>query len=367
MKKILVLLDIMVFYDREVFQGIKSSINSHDEEASIYISDEGDLDKLRDQHWDIVIADGDKLKDSTLLSHLAERCLFYSSYHLSDLPKHVTTLTLKNEQFSDLALGKFIELEINKVAFYENEFDRQFTWSRERREAFVAKASELGFELVDMNNPCALLGGKKVGTLCSTDRSARTLIQKLTDNNITVPQQVSVIGIDCDPIENEISPVSITSIDISPFEIGKLAANVMLSHRPSGRHYYVPWRFEENDSCTSAEESDCLVSQALFYIYNNYQHSIKVTDVARYCRVSRKTLDNRFFAAKGVTVHQYIADQRLDKCKKLLRETEQSIEDIALQCGYPHQSYLYQVFKKHVDSTPLEYRKNTTDVVHTNT
>ncbi|WP_394240788.1 AraC family transcriptional regulator [Vibrio astriarenae] len=357
MNKVLVLLDVMVFYDREVFQGIKSSINSRDEEASIYISSESNLPQLKQEHWDIVIADGDKLSDLEAVSRLAAKCLIYSSYQLSNVPANVTTLALKNEQFSDLALGKFIELDINKVAFFENEFDSTFEWNRERKDAFVSKARNLGFELVDINRASALVGGKKVGVLCSTDRSARTLIQRLADENIMVPQQVSIIGIDCDPIENEISPISITSIDISPFEIGKLAANVISSYRPANNQFYVPWRLEENDSCTSTEESDCLVSRALFFIYNNYQNSIKVTDVARYCRVSRKTLDNRFFAAKNITVHQYIADQRLDKCKRLLKETEQSVEDIALQCGYPHQSYLYQVFRKNVDCTPLEYRK----------
>lgn len=358
MKKILVLLDVMVFFDREIFRGIKAGVDCYSGETSIYISCESDITKLKQENWDILIADGDKLRDIETTSRLADKCLIYSSYQLTNTPKNVSTLSVKNEQFAVIALGKFIELDIQKVAFYSNDFDSDFEWSLERKDAFYSTANKMGLDIVDINNPHIHLGGEKIGVLCSTDRSARTLIQMFADRKVMVPEQVSVIGVDCDPIENEISPVSITSIDISPFEIGKIAANVILSHRRAQKHFYVPWRLEENASCTSNEESDGVVSRALFYIYNNLQHSIKVTDVANYCRISRKTLDSRFFAAKQVTVHQYISEQRLGKCKRMLKETSESIENIALQCGYPHQSYLYHIFRKTLSCTPLEYRNS---------
>ncbi|MGL6313579.1 AraC family transcriptional regulator [Vibrio sp. WXL103] len=358
MKKILVLLDVMVFYDREVFRGIQSSFNSRDEEVTIYLSCESNLEKLYQDKWDVVIADGDKLSNLNAISQLANKCLVYSSYRLADVPKQVTTLEINSHQIAELALGKFISMGIDQVAFFANEFDRPFAWSDERQVAFVEKAAELGLNMVDINCSTSYLGSKKTGVLCSTDRSARSLIQKMCDLGVAVPQHVSIIGIDCDPIENEISPISISSIAIEPFEIGKQAAEISQLNRQTRQHYYVPWKLVEHESCRGQEEQDSLVSKALYYIHTNYQNNIKVNDVACYCRVSRKTLDNRFIASKARTVHQYIADKRLEKCKQLLSETKQSIEDIALQCGYPHQSYLYQVFKKNIDCTPLEYRNS---------
>ncbi|WP_146493376.1 AraC family transcriptional regulator [Vibrio cyclitrophicus] len=364
MKKILVLLDVMVFYDREIFRGIKAGVHCRSEDVSIYISSEEHIDKLKEDCWDYIIADGDKLVDTPSVMRVARKGLIYSSYQLDSIPAGISTLVVDNQQIAITALGKFTELGIQRVGFYSNEFDRQYKWSKEREEGFKATADKIGLEMCLVDPPHLVVSNEKVGVLCSTDRSARTLIQALTDEKIMVPKQVNVIGVDCDPIESEISPVAITSVDISPFDIGKQAVSLVLKEEKAQAYFYTPSQLVEKASCSSEDLSDGIVSRASFYIYNNYHNSIKVSDVANYCRVSRKTLDSRFFNAKNITVHQYIHERRLEKCMRLLSETDESIEDIALQCGYPHQSYLYQVFKKHLSCTPLDFRKKENSRYH---
>ena len=42
----------------------------------------------------------------------------------------------------------------------------------------------------------------------------------------------------------------------------------------------------------------------------------------------------------------------------LLNETDLSIEQIALQCGFEHPEYLHVMFKREFKMTPGEYRKS---------
>jgi AraC-like DNA-binding protein len=357
-KKILVLLDVMVFFDRELFRGIQAALKTYSTQSTVYLSSQNDIDSLRLTKWDVVIADGDKVSDINAISSLANLCLIYSSSELNDVPKNVHVLSLDNEQFASLALGKFLDLGIKQVGFYCNEFDDKFLWNRERKHAFLEHAKNVGLSIIDMQHYQPQRNQEQMGVFCSTDRSARTLLQSLSDQRVMIPQQVAVIGVDCDPIENEISPISITSIDINPFDIGKQAVQSVFSLRRNQHHRYTASHIEINDSCREDYQQDTVVSQALFYIYNNYQNPIKVSTIARYCRVSRKTLDTRFLNAKGITVHQYIVNTRVERAKKYLIESDESIEEIAMRCGYPHHSYLYQVFKKHMNCTPVDYRKS---------
>jgi YesN/AraC family two-component response regulator len=48
---------------------------------------------------------------------------------------------------------------------------------------------------------------------------------------------------------------------------------------------------------------------------------------------------------------------RVDKAKNLLREKELPISQIALEVGYPDQSYFTKVFKKIENCTPKTFRE----------
>ncbi len=356
MKKILVLLDLMVFYDREVFRGIKSAIQCQPEEIVIYVSTVDNCLKYNDIKFDFVIIDGDKIKHDININALANAGIIYSSYHLDKMPSGFSSLVVNNEHFSKLAMGKFVELGIDNVGFYSSEFDRTFGWSKERAEMFDKTARAMGLTVHDIHTDSLEIFSKKLGVLCSTDRSARALIQTLADHKIAVPGQVAVIGIDGDPVESDISPVSITSIDINPYEIGRKSFDLLHDSTHIKEHYYYSERIIENNSCSTKAPSDGIVAMAVFFIHNNFHQKIKVTDVASYCSVSRKTLESRFILSMKKTVHQYIHDKRLEKCINLLRDTDESMGSIALQCGYPHQSYLYQIVRKYLFCTPLEFR-----------
>lgn len=62
---------------------------------------------------------------------------------------------------------------------------------------------------------------------------------------------------------------------------------------------------------------------------------------------------NRFF---GLTPHQFIAKARITAASRLLHETDQSVADIALGCGFYDHSACTRAFRKITGTTPSQFR-----------
>ncbi len=58
----------------------------------------------------------------------------------------------------------------------------------------------------------------------------------------------------------------------------------------------------------------------------------------------------------GRTPHQQITATQLERVRQLLRETDMTLEQIALRAGYSHKERLCAVFKRETNQTPGEYR-----------
>ncbi|PJW16977.1 helix-turn-helix domain-containing protein [Geobacillus sp. WSUCF-018B] len=59
---------------------------------------------------------------------------------------------------------------------------------------------------------------------------------------------------------------------------------------------------------------------------------------------------------RGVTFRQWLTNRRLEEAKRLLRQTDLSIKEIAEQTGFRTAHYLTRVFKAELNQTPTAYR-----------
>ena len=62
-----------------------------------------------------------------------------------------------------------------------------------------------------------------------------------------------------------------------------------------------------------------------------------------------------FKRATGVPPSHYLIRLRVERVRRLLRETTESIIEIGLEVGYANPSYFAQIFRQEVGSTPSEY------------
>jgi AraC-like DNA-binding protein len=63
-----------------------------------------------------------------------------------------------------------------------------------------------------------------------------------------------------------------------------------------------------------------------------------------------------FKKEEGVTFERYLSRLRVERGKKMLRETSLSVEEIRKLCGFCTRNYFHHVFKARVGMTPLAYR-----------
>ena len=67
-------------------------------------------------------------------------------------------------------------------------------------------------------------------------------------------------------------------------------------------------------------------------------------------------LSKLFKTRMGVTFTEYLSEIRIDEAKRLLKNTEMEISDIAVQCGFNSANYFCKIFKKIVGIPASDYR-----------
>jgi AraC-like DNA-binding protein len=100
------------------------------------------------------------------------------------------------------------------------------------------------------------------------------------------------------------------------------------------------------------------ISVAKEYLNDNLSEDISLDIMSRDIGISKYYLHRLFTEINGNTPLGYLTSVRLEKAKNRLRYSKDSIFEIAIECGFDTTSYFSNVFKKHIGSTPSQYRKN---------
>ncbi len=96
--------------------------------------------------------------------------------------------------------------------------------------------------------------------------------------------------------------------------------------------------------------------QVLDYIDAYLDRDIKLADLARLLDMSQFHFSRLFKQSIGTSPYQYLSQQRVERAKQLLKQTDQLILDIALECGFSSHSHLSKQFRQLTGMTPKAYR-----------
>ena len=72
---------------------------------------------------------------------------------------------------------------------------------------------------------------------------------------------------------------------------------------------------------------------------------------------SRSHFLRAFRTTTGVTPHRYVLHRRIERARRLLREADMSIAEVAYRCGFSSQAHLTLAFRKVCGLTPGKYRR----------
>ena len=99
-----------------------------------------------------------------------------------------------------------------------------------------------------------------------------------------------------------------------------------------------------------------IVNNAINYIYNNLSKDLTLDMVANAIHISKNYLSFLFPKYTGYSFSHWLRISRINRSKDLLINTNLSLLEIALECGFNSQSYFCNVFRRTEKITPKKYR-----------
>ncbi|RPJ08691.1 MAG: AraC family transcriptional regulator [Spirochaetaceae bacterium] len=100
-----------------------------------------------------------------------------------------------------------------------------------------------------------------------------------------------------------------------------------------------------------------ITEKVILHLYLNYPERISVEELARLYSTNRTSLAAYFKNQMNMTVLTYLTKLRMEIAASLLHNTYLGINEIMLKVGFQDPTHFGRIFKKHFDSTPVEYRK----------
>jgi len=106
------------------------------------------------------------------------------------------------------------------------------------------------------------------------------------------------------------------------------------------------------------EKCDKRVSAAISIMENEFHLPLKMRDIASNVCMSEKSLMRLFLKTTNKTMTEYLMEVRMNHAKKILRESDETVEGVAFYCGYGNYRSFAKAFKRKTGCSPGEFRKN---------
>ena len=92
-------------------------------------------------------------------------------------------------------------------------------------------------------------------------------------------------------------------------------------------------------------------------LISNLDKRFTIEALSKQYLINTTTLKNMFKAVYGSSIASHVKEHRMEKAADLLKNTQESIADIASQVGYDSQSKFSSSFREQYHMLPSEYRK----------
>lgn len=276
-----------------------------------------------------------------------------------------------------LAMDHFRDRGFRAFAFCG---EPEFNWSNWRQQAFVDAVRAAGFpcHVFDAtsrrSDGFSLVRERKrlgkwiqslprpVGLFACYDIKAQQILDTCRELKIRVPDEVALLGVDNDELICELCTPPLSSVIPAAEKTGREAAR-LLDLLMSGKrvetlaHLIPPIGIATRQSSDVLAIEDPDIASALKFIKERACEGINVNDVLNQVPVSRRVFEKRFRDLVGRTPHQEITRRRVERIRRLLVETDLSLNQISQRTGFQSEEYMSVTFRRAMKVPPAKYRR----------
>jgi len=124
---------------------------------------------------------------------------------------------------------------------------------------------------------------------------------------------------------------------------------VVPPHRSGGQAQYVEAPLPRTPDAATLEP-------VLSWLVSNLDRTTSVEDLAQRAHMAPRTFARRFRAETGTTPHDWVTAQRILLARRLLEDTDLSVDAVAGRAGFGDAAALRHHFSRRVGATPHAYR-----------
>ena len=383
MRNITLIYDATLPSDQKVIEGVAAYVREVGN-WNVYIEEfalgKQQLPDLRTWHVDGIIADFDDPKVSQDVQEMQVPVVGYGGgYGWYNRDSQIPYFFVNNKKIAMLGADHFLERGFRNFAFCGYPRTRVNGWSYERGEAFQKYVEGAGFTCslytgrhktsknwgAILESMCSWLETlpQPLGLMAATDKRARQVLEACKVLGLRVPEQVAVLGVDNDEMLCQLATPALSSVRNGARQIGYQAAELldkMISGESITDYQYTI--SPEGVVCRASTDilaiEDREMAEIIRYVHDNASEGIKAQDVVDVAGVSRPTLESRFEAVLGHSIHTEIRNVQIKRAKELIQSSDLPLKSIARLAGFKSVQYLTYFFRQVTGQTPAEYRRS---------
>lgn len=403
-----VILDAARAYDRLVIGGIAQFVREQRDGRrpgpawSLYVEEDPllKLPHLSRWHGQGVIASFDDRRVARAVAGLEIPVVGVGGgYGWHERGGRIPYIYTDNAAIGRLGAAHLLSCGTPTLAFYGYPPGRTTGWSQERAEAFAAAAAAAG-------RPCHLFTSRQgdarrweelqreltgwlanlprpLGLMAANDLRARHVLEACRRLGLRVPADVAVLGVDNDQLICELTSPPLSSVDQAARRIGFEAASALdermraalgqqrpthgrdstrrprLAPRrasPPERVIVPPIGVIARASTDTLATDDSAVVAMLHALRSSPWQKPSADEIAARAGLSRASLEQRFRAAVGRTIHEEFVRLRVQRLRALITDSDLPLKTIATRAAFPSLQYMTTFVRRHTGLTPARLR-----------
>jgi LacI family transcriptional regulator len=209
---------------------------------------------------------------------------------------------------------------------------------------------------------------KPVAIFAANDEHALHLLEACEGLGVQVPEQVAIVGAENYLLAPDVMHTPISSVDTNLETQGYRGA-ALLDDLMNGKKVLAEPIRVPALGVIVRKSSDLLavnhkgVANSLRFIWEHCHEMIGVEDLVGVAAMSRRGLHKAFMEHLGRTPGQELQRVRIERARRLLRESSYKLEVLSNMCGYQSANSFCIAFKQATGMSPKRYRDESRTLV----